>query len=205
MQKKLLPIFLPAILSLVFANAVFAAGDLEVSTDSNFSNKTSSFSAGQTIYVRLNSDSSGDKKSQLNLRDNDYNLLTTYSLSKNGSTFSVSLSAPASEGYYSLEAQVESEGSSTTKVKTIKVGKPTNASVNVSVKQNVSGTTNSNSKSQVSSSVEDVKSDNDSQNQSIESTDTTVEAETESNSKEETFFEKVSSFFKKTWNLIWPF
>lgn len=114
-----------------------SASSLEIATNSSFSNQTSEFNPGQTIYVRVTSDSSGDKKSQLNLRDNDYKILTTYSLSKNGNIFSTSLSAPTAENYYSLEAIIESEDSNSTSVKTVKIGNPNDANVKVSVKSQV--------------------------------------------------------------------
>ena len=134
-----LPIF---ILSLFFPSyKIFASTQaLEIATDSNFSSITTEFSAGQTIYVRIGADNDGSDKHLLNLRDNQYNFLTSYNLNKdNDNQFSTSLAAPQNEGYYSLEAQIESAGSKTTAVKTIKVGSPTNANVKVNVKSEVSG------------------------------------------------------------------
>ena len=117
-------------------SASVQAGDtsLEVASDSNFSSQTTNFSAGQTIYVRVNANNEGTDKHQLNLRDNQYNLISTYNLNKEGSKFTASLGAPSSEGYYSLEAQIVSAGSNNTSAKTIKVGKPQNANVKISLK-----------------------------------------------------------------------
>src|SRR3990167_3415207 len=122
-------------------SAKVQAGDngLEVAQDSNFSSQTINFSAGQTIYVRVAANNEGTDKHQLNLRDNQYNLIKSYTLAKDGSKFTVSLPAPSSEGYYSLEARIESSGSVSTSVKTIKVGKPQNANVKVSVNESSSG------------------------------------------------------------------
>ena len=113
------------------------AGDtsLEVASDSNFSSQTTNFSAGQTIYVRVNANNEGTDKHQLNLRDNQYNLIQSYNLNKEGSKFTASLSAPSSPGYYSLEAQITSAGANSTSVKTIKIGEAGNASVKVDVDQ----------------------------------------------------------------------
>ena len=128
----------------LFAPVFFAgiqAGNtnLEVASDSNFSSQTTNFSAGQTIYVRVNANNEGTDKHQLNLRDNQYNLIQSYNLNKEGSKFTASLTAPSSEGYYSLEAQITSSGSNNTSVKTIKVGQPQNANVKVSVNEKSSG------------------------------------------------------------------
>ena len=49
--------------------------NMEIATDADFANKTLNFNAGQTIYVRVTADNSGDSKSVLNLHDNLYNLL----------------------------------------------------------------------------------------------------------------------------------
>jgi len=126
-------------------SASVQAGDtsLEVASDSNFSSQTTNFSAGQTIYVRVNANNEGTDKHQLNLRDNQYNLISTYNLNKEGSKFTASLGAPSSEGYYSLEAQIVSAGSNNTSAKTIKVGKPQNANVKVSVNESSSGVSKS--------------------------------------------------------------
>src|SRR3989344_4992705 len=125
--------------------AIVQAGDtnLEVASDSNFFSQTINFSAGQTIYVRVTANNEGTDKRQLNLRDNQYNLIKSYTLAKDGSKFTISLPAPSSEGYYSLEAQIVSAGSKNTSVKTIKVGKPQNANVKVSVNESSSGTSQS--------------------------------------------------------------
>jgi len=136
------------ILTSVFAlgpSAGIQAGDtsLEVASDSNFSSQTTNFSAGQTIYVRVTANNEGSDKHLLNLRDNQYNLISTYNLTKEGSKFTASLGAPSSEGYYSLEAQIVSSGSNNTSVKTIKVGKPQNANVKVSVNESSSGVSQS--------------------------------------------------------------
>src|SRR3990167_11159413 len=90
-------------------SASVQAGDngLEVASDSNFSSQTTNFSAGQTIYVRVTANNEGTDKHQLNLRDNQYNLISSYNLNREGSEFTASLAAPSSEGYYSLEAQIE--------------------------------------------------------------------------------------------------
>ena len=51
--------------------------NMEIAADAGFTNQTLQFSAGQTIYVRVTANNSGDTKSVLNLRDNLYNLLAS--------------------------------------------------------------------------------------------------------------------------------
>src|SRR4030042_5413697 len=138
---------------------VFADSNLEVAADSNFSNQTRDFSAGQTIYVRITTDSSGEQKHQLNLRDNTYNLITSYNLNKNGNLYSTNFNAPQGIGYYSLEAEIVSEGRNVTSVKTIKVGGPNNANISVRI-NNETSTSGNNQKEEESDTKDSENSDN---------------------------------------------
>jgi hypothetical protein len=95
---------------------------LEIARDSTFANKTNEFSAGQTVYVRVTADNDGQDKHVLNLRDNNYNLITTYSMNKNGNQFLVNFPAPSSAGIYSVEVNIVSSGSVANYVQTIEVG-----------------------------------------------------------------------------------
>lgn len=115
---------------------------LITATDANFASQTDNFTAGQTIWIKVDANSEGSQKRQLNLRDNIYNLLTSYSLELIGNNqFKTSFSAPNSTGYYSLEARIESPGSVSTSVKTIKVGNPQNSNINVKVESKSEGQT----------------------------------------------------------------
>lgn len=121
-----------------------ATGDsaMEIAADSSFTNKTLKFNSGQTVYVRVASDVSGQTKRVLNLRDNTYNLIKTYALrliSSNPYVFTTSLPAPHVAGNYSLEAIVESKGSVVNLVKTIEVGGNggNNSSVSVNINNQV--------------------------------------------------------------------
>src|SRR3989338_5270854 len=81
---------------------VDSSSALEIARDSTFSNRTNEFSAGQTVYVRVTSEVSGTTKRELNLRDNSYNLITTYGLSSAGSNqYTASFAAPNTAGIYS--------------------------------------------------------------------------------------------------------
>lgn len=104
----------------------------ETSADSNFSQKTTNFSQGQTIYVRVVSQNDGTESHVLNLRDNNYNLMQSFTFSKNGDTYTASFSAPG-DGTYSLEASIKSNGSVVSLVQTIKVGD--GGSTNVTIRQ----------------------------------------------------------------------
>lgn len=131
-----------ALLSLLAPSPVLAGSNLIVSSDASYLSSTTNFIAGQNLYVKLETDASADGVHQLNLRDNGYNLIQTYNLSKNGNSFSTSLAAPYSQGYYSLEAVIESAGTSVKSVKTIKVGSPQNANIKVNVKSSQSTSSN---------------------------------------------------------------
>ncbi|MEK7581477.1 MAG: hypothetical protein AAB512_04280 [Patescibacteria group bacterium] len=143
MQKKLLPIIL-IILPLVFFVPVVFASSLQVSKSSGFSSSDTNFNAGEKVYTRTASDSSGNGKKVLNIRDNQYNLIRSVDLVQAGNNFSANFDAPSSEGYYSLEAVIEGEGASSKSVKTIKVGGPSGANIKVNVNSNVKGTSVSN-------------------------------------------------------------
>ncbi len=120
--------------------SAFASSKLQVSSKSDFSISDDNFSPGQTVYVKIDASNGGNDKSVLNVRDSSYNILNIYTFSKSGSTFSAGFPAPNSEGYYSLEAQIKSEGSSNVSVKTIKVGNPGSANIKVSVNESIKGT-----------------------------------------------------------------
>ena len=116
------------------------SGEMIISPNSDFSDPSQNFSTGQTIYVKVEANSQGTQKHDLNLRDNSYNLISTYNLeNKGGNTFSGFLPAPKNSGYYSLEAKVESPGAVTTKVKTIKIGTGVSANVKLNVDVHTSG------------------------------------------------------------------
>ena len=126
------------------AKIVDSSSALEIARDSTFSNRTNEFSAGQTVYVRVTSEVSGTTKRELNLRDNSYNLITTYGLSSAGSNqYTASFAAPNTAGIYSLEARFEAEGSVVNLVQTIEVdgndGNSSSVSVNVNNEINTSG------------------------------------------------------------------
>lgn len=192
--------FISLFILVFFASAQAGNVSLEVASDSNFSSQTTNFSAGQTIYVRVTANNEGTDKHQLNLRDNQYNLLKTYNLIKDGSKFTASLPAPSSEGYYSLEAQIVSAGSNNTSVKTIKVGQPQNANVKVSVKENTSG-----SSQNTEGKVEGQKDED-----QIEEVSPTPESSPavevyRDEPKEESFWTPVFNVVLKVADFLWPF
>lgn len=191
--------------ALTMTAPIHAGSNLEVATDGNFSNQTTNFSAGQTVYVRISADSSGDQKHELNVRDNQYNFINSYSLNKSGSQFSASFPAPSSEGYYSLEARIESEGTNITSVKTIKVGSPNNANVKVNINNKVTGqsSTSNNITPSPKSSVVQGNSRDPSPTPTVDNSD--VQLEQNQNINDATFAQKFSRFLKRFWEVIWPF
>lgn len=109
---------------------------MEIASDGSFANKTLNFNGGQTIYVRVSVDNDGQDNHVLNLRDNNYNLLKTYTMAKSGNQFLVNFPAPNAAGIYSLEANITSSGSVANFVQTIEVGDAGSQNSQVSVKIN---------------------------------------------------------------------
>src|SRR3989344_7868744 len=120
-------------------NSATSGSAMEIASDSSFANKTLKFNSGQTIYVRVTAENDGQDKHVLNLRDNNYSLITTYSMSKSGSEFLVNFPSPSSAGIYSLEANITSSGSVANFVQTIEVGEggANNSQVNVKINNQV--------------------------------------------------------------------
>ena len=140
---------LPIVLFNVFNNSAFKSamealprGGLEIASDSAFANKTTNFNSDQTVYVRATADNSGSDSHVLNLRDSNYNLITTYNLAKSQNQFTASFAAPNSAGTYSLDANIKSGDSVVNLVKTIQVDGGGSSS-NVNVKINSQTNTNS--------------------------------------------------------------
>lgn len=104
------------------AQSANASVPMDIAADSAFSQITQNFGSGQTVYVRITTDNEGSGKHSLIVHDSNYNILSTYSLSRSGSLFTASFPAPQSAGTYSLEADIESNGSVLSLVKTITVG-----------------------------------------------------------------------------------
>lgn len=142
MKKILLPL-ITLIFFAVCTSSVRAAS-LEVSRNSNFSSEDLNFNSGDRVYIRVESDGSGNSQKVLNIRDNQYNLVSSVDLAKSGNQFSASFNAPNNQGYFSLEVVIEGDGKSSKSVKTIKVGSPDSANVKVNVNSSVKGTKSAN-------------------------------------------------------------
>lgn len=140
------------LLATIFPTTSLAA-ELAVSKSSSFSSSDRDFSGGETIYVNIETSSDAPNRA-LNIRDNNYNLINTYSLNKNGNSFTSSLPAPSGDGLYSLEAHIWGSGSDVTSVKTIKVGNANNGSVNVTVHSSVNGSSSTNTTTNSESKTE---------------------------------------------------
>ncbi len=135
------------------------ASSLQTFSDSSYSSQTQNFDPGQTVWVRVSSSSNGSKSHALNLRDNNYGLVTSYNLSNSGDHFITNFSAPQNSGIYSLEARIEDDGDNQTFVQTIKVGSTGNgnSSVSVHIENSVNGQTTY-SKTETHSSSKSVNS-----------------------------------------------
>ena len=191
---------------------IYSASKMETSQDSGFLSQTTQFNPSQTVYVKVAADNNGDSKKILNLRDNQYNLLASYNLNLSGSNqFSANFPAPSNEGYYSLEAQIESNGSKSTSVKTIKVGNPANADVKVNVSSKVEGQSVAVSENNSSQPVTIKGSPKPSPSPSVspspkaetsEITDYTVSPQNEDNAS---LLLAITRFFKRIWFFVWPF
>src|SRR3989344_1705381 len=137
-------------------NSVTSGSSMEIASDASFANQTLEFNAGQTIYVRVTTENDGSDKHVLNLRDNNYSLITTYSMAKSGDQFLVSFPAPQNSGIYSLEANIVSSGSVANFVKTIEVGPSTSSGqVNVKIENKVNTDNQVNTGNQSSSTSEE--------------------------------------------------
>lgn len=177
--------------------------DLQIAKDANFSNIDDQFSPSQTIYVKAKADSDGSKKKQLNLRDNNYNLITSYTLDYVGSNeFKKTITAPQSSGYYSLEARIESEGSVSTLVKTIEVGNSSSSSINIDVSSRSGGQTISGRSTSPTSSPAVISSPSPSPSPS-QSTEPTPQAEqSEEPEKDKGIFAQIKDFFEKLFSIF---
>lgn len=201
LMKLLLPIF-ALIIFTIFPSNILAAS-LEVSKTADFSQITTDFNAGQTIYVRVVTDNNGDDKRALNLRDNNYNLLQSFTFSKSADTYTTNIQAPQNGGYYSLEARIESESSSAISVKTIKIGTPTLANVKVNVNSQKSGQS-----SNVLGEQEEETNQNSGGNTPFSSPSSQSSSVNDDTSQENTnggLFSVVVVIVKEVFDFLWPF
>ena len=208
-MKLLLPTF-TSIIALLFmpvvASGVMAA-NLKTSNRADFSTDVRNFNAGETVYVKIDTDNAGDSGKVLNIRDNQYNFLSSVALTKSGNTFSASFSAPSAEGYYSLEAKITSALQNTTSVKTIKIG-ASGESVKVNVNSKVQGesvsSTNQSSNQQKSSSpfldkgASVARGDSNTSGGLPEDVQKTMEVRHD-------IFYSIGVFIGEIWKFIWPF
>lgn len=198
-MKRLLPFLIPLLVLLLLPFVAFAAS-LEVSKSSSFSTSDLNFSAGETVYVRVKTDTNGATH-VLNVKDNSYSNISSVNLSKNGDSYNASFAAPSGEGYYSLEAKIEGDGASITSVKTIKVGSPSGANIKVNVNSSVKGTSSSQSRSGESKRMEDGSQNSESLDKSDESEDRDV-SEQDKSDEDEVFRSEESQVEDKP-NWIW--
>jgi len=195
-MRLLLPIIIIFLMSLTSA---YASSSLEVSTLSDFSTIDTDFGGGETIFIRMVSDLPLSAESKLNLRDNNYSLINTFDFNKEGNYFTATIPTPYEQGYYSLEGVINSGDSSSTSVKTIKVGDPISASIRVSI----DGSEDS-SNVQKESNQEEVTVEEDKQIASQSPEFFTAE-DVVKGEKTTSFGQYFSSILNEIVNFIWPF
>lgn len=140
MLKTLLPLFALLAFAIQPLMTEIQASSMIISSSSDFTSQTEGFSPNKTVWVKVEANNSGETKKELNLRNSSYDLIVSYPLTNIGNNvFTASFQAPDS-GYYSLEAKIESHGSNSTSVKTLKVGTSTNSSIRVNVDSNNNST-----------------------------------------------------------------
>lgn len=201
MKKYILPLLLTMFV-IVAPITVSQASSLEVSNTADFSSSSLDFAAGQTIFVRVQTSLPSDK-SVLNLRDNKYNLLNTFKFARDGNYYSAVIPAPYQVGYYSLEAQIESESSSATSVKTIKVGNPSSANVSVHVNNKTGGQSLRVLGETESDKVDSV--DKSTPSPSPEASGVDAAHSSNSESTNGGLFSVVAVIFKEVIDFFWPF
>lgn len=106
-------------------------------TDPNFQNQTTTFKPGQSVYVKVSTDLGNAQKKVLNLRDNNYGMISTHSFSSSGNNLVSSFIAPSNSGVYSVEADISANGSVVNLVKTIQIEGEQTQSSSVSISTNV--------------------------------------------------------------------
>ncbi len=138
MSKVLPTLLVPLFVLFLLPSDIFGAS-LEVSKNSGFMSTDKNFNVGDTVFVRIKTDLMGSSHI-LYVKDNNYSTISSVNLSQSEDGYTASFSAPDKNGYYSLEARIEGEGSSVVGVRTINVGGLKNGgSVKVNVNNSVRG------------------------------------------------------------------
>lgn len=192
-MKKGLFLFLPVFALIAFTAkpliTEIQASSMIISSSSDFASQAEGFLPNQTVYVKVEANNSGETKKELNLRSNSYDFIASYPLTNIGNNvFTASFQAPGS-GYYSLEAKIESHGSNSTSVKTLRVGASTNPSIHVNVNSNNSS---SNSNEKVST-----------QEEKNSPSPTLPPPQTPTPKAPQSFFQKISSSIKTIFGSFW--
>lgn len=84
-------------------------------SDSSYTQSTHNFSAGQTVYLRIENSGCGCTQKILRVLDNNKNEISQLTFDRAGASpyvFTASFSAPATEGIYYVDIKIEGSGSS---------------------------------------------------------------------------------------------
>lgn len=77
-------VFLILVLFVLTTWPTFADSQMGIFSDSNFTTPTTEFSAGQTVYIKIDSDDPGENERVVKLKDNQYRDISTFQLSREG-------------------------------------------------------------------------------------------------------------------------
>ncbi len=106
--------------------AIETKNKVQVSSSAGFETQERDFSAGQRIYVRLQSSSSGDKEKTLKLLDSEKKEVLRLDFEVSGGMYSASFIAPNKGGVYYLDIRIDSgQGSVFAGQQNINIGEAT--------------------------------------------------------------------------------
>lgn len=136
-------IFLILVLFVLTTKPTLADSAMEIFSDQNFSNSTTQFLVGETVYLKIESDDPGERERVVRLKDNQYQDISTFQLTREGNLpyiYKLNFPTPSTAGFYSVEATISSLGSQNKLVKTIQVGLSAAANTRINVRAQVQGT-----------------------------------------------------------------
>lgn len=110
MKKLLLSLASFPLFFLLSSNvlAIEIKNKVQVSSSAGFETQERDFQAGQRIYVRLQSSSSGDKEKTLKLLDSEKKEVLRLDFEVSGGMYSASFIAPSKGGVYYLDIRIDS-------------------------------------------------------------------------------------------------
>ncbi len=118
--------------------AIETKNKVQVSSSAGFETQERDFSAGQRVYVRLQSSSSGDKEKTLKLLDSEKKEVLRLDFEVSGGMYSASFIAPNKGGVYYLDIRIDSgQGSVFASQQNINIGEVAGGAVSSVVESRV--------------------------------------------------------------------